>query len=1032
MAAIERITSLADVPAIEKELQSIDGGLQGLLVTMTKVQNGIAAVNSAKGGTGLADATIKLSKAQEDLQKQTILAERAIRAKLQTDQAVIKVMQEEERQMQLQNKTQKQLNADKEKAQKIAAGDKKLIEQATNEYFQLNKALQDAEVRYKNLALTQGFANEQTRAALKEALAIRNTLDKVDSNLRNYQRNVGNYGSAFNGLGVSIQQILREAPSAAVSLNTFFLAISNNLPMLFDEITKTKKAIEETNKVIKEQAAAAKLAAEAEALQAGASKEAAIAQGLLAEKTALANMQQTKAPSLMKQITSSLFSLNTLLTVGVLALTLFGGKIVDWVSGLFKGEAAIKSLNSAHKEYMEVVSKASQSAQGEITSLRVLEKAATDVSKPMKVRLEAVKDLKDQYPKYLENLSNEAILNGQAAAQINLVADALIKKAFYQAAADKATDKASKNIDLKLRENFLDKERIKTENNLLQLRAKYNNLNIAERVTAATSKNATLDYLEKEEAHLEKINTLLTQNRNDQKFNADQIQYFTNLAAKNFDTVKKLEIDPKGKKAKDIKTVAEAMAELRAEMAAIQKNQDINIINIDQADEQRLQKIKSTIDEIYKLKDTDKNKQAAIVSLVPQIDAINLRVLERSIKQFSDSHKQDFKIELPVEIVPPQADDFVKAYEDDLARSLTILAKNKAEEEYIQATAYTKGEINRTDYEENILNIQKRYAKSVLQTSIDQLTSELKYAKLTADQRLKIEKDLAEAKAKLAADSTSKTIEQFQKFAEFANQAVGNVFSAIGSIQSIGLDKQKTAIDELEAKQQDAYTAEVERINNLNISDQQRADLLSSLEASRTAEKVSNERRIAQIELQRAKFEKAANIANIITSTALAVVNALKTGGPFAIPLSITIGALGAAQLARAIAVPLPRYAKGTDSAKRGLAWVGEEGTEAIEKNGRVTYTPNKPTLAWLEGGEKVTPHHKLSQRLGAAVMGPLYYRTASDGGAAAFSTSMSDAISVQTYRLERALRGSKRKVVVNNNINIDRINYLNKKVYNK
>ena len=48
------------------------------------------------------------------------------------------------------------------------------------EYFNLNKALVDAEKRYKNLALTQGFNNEQTKIALKEATSIRAVLNKVD------------------------------------------------------------------------------------------------------------------------------------------------------------------------------------------------------------------------------------------------------------------------------------------------------------------------------------------------------------------------------------------------------------------------------------------------------------------------------------------------------------------------------------------------------------------------------------------------------------------------------------------------------------------------------------------------------------------------------------------------------------------------------------------------------------------------------------------------------------------------------------
>ena len=40
----------------------------------------------------------------------------------------------------------------------------------------------------------------------------------------------------FNSLNMSVQQVARELPSLAISANTFFLAISNNLPILADSI----------------------------------------------------------------------------------------------------------------------------------------------------------------------------------------------------------------------------------------------------------------------------------------------------------------------------------------------------------------------------------------------------------------------------------------------------------------------------------------------------------------------------------------------------------------------------------------------------------------------------------------------------------------------------------------------------------------------------------------------------------------------------------------------------------------------------
>ncbi len=65
-------------------------------------------------------------------------------------------------------------------------------------------------------------------------------LKDIDAQMGNYQRNVGNYASGWNGLNVSIQQIARELPALSVSANTFFLAISNNLPIFIDELKKAR------------------------------------------------------------------------------------------------------------------------------------------------------------------------------------------------------------------------------------------------------------------------------------------------------------------------------------------------------------------------------------------------------------------------------------------------------------------------------------------------------------------------------------------------------------------------------------------------------------------------------------------------------------------------------------------------------------------------------------------------------------------------------------------------------------------------
>ena len=46
-------------------------------------------------------------------------------------------------------------------------------------------------------------------------------IKQLDATIGNHQRNVGNYASGWNGLNMSVQQIVRELPSAAMGLNMF-------------------------------------------------------------------------------------------------------------------------------------------------------------------------------------------------------------------------------------------------------------------------------------------------------------------------------------------------------------------------------------------------------------------------------------------------------------------------------------------------------------------------------------------------------------------------------------------------------------------------------------------------------------------------------------------------------------------------------------------------------------------------------------------------------------------------------------------
>jgi len=108
-------------------------------------------------------------------------------------------------------------------------------------YDKLSNELTTLRNQAKATAVTFGLESEEFKKQAAAVQILDTKLKKIDETLGQSQRNVGNYKSGFNWLGNSINQLTREAPAFAVSLNTGFLALSNNLPILADELARVRR-----------------------------------------------------------------------------------------------------------------------------------------------------------------------------------------------------------------------------------------------------------------------------------------------------------------------------------------------------------------------------------------------------------------------------------------------------------------------------------------------------------------------------------------------------------------------------------------------------------------------------------------------------------------------------------------------------------------------------------------------------------------------------------------------------------------------
>lgn len=159
-------------------------------------------------------------------------------------------------------------------------------------------AVRTLEKDFKNLAATEGIQSEATKDALAQLMKMKEAQAQLSSVTQGSVAPITNASQAATGmssgvrtLNMSVMQLSREMPNFATNLNTGFMSISNNLPYLIDGL-KTFRA---------EQAAV-------------------VASG-------------GQAQSLFSALTSSTMMFNLAIGAGITALTVFGPKLVEMISG---------------------------------------------------------------------------------------------------------------------------------------------------------------------------------------------------------------------------------------------------------------------------------------------------------------------------------------------------------------------------------------------------------------------------------------------------------------------------------------------------------------------------------------------------------------------------------------------------------------------------------------------------------------------------------------------------------------------------
>lgn len=220
----------------------------------------------------------------------------------------------------------------------------------------LRKSIRDLTAQYN--ALSAADREGSVGNGIAERISkMQAQVSAAEQRLGNFRSNVGNYQSAFNGLNVSVSQIVRELPSATMGANMFFLAISNNIPMLVDEINKLRAA----NK--------------------------------------LAMKEGKQGVPILKQLGAAVFSWNSLISVGITLLTVYGKDIVSWIGNLFKGREAAMTMAEAQAEVNKQMAESSGSYGDQVAQLRALQLQWNQLGDDLKAKTEFVKKNQEAFHK---------------------------------------------------------------------------------------------------------------------------------------------------------------------------------------------------------------------------------------------------------------------------------------------------------------------------------------------------------------------------------------------------------------------------------------------------------------------------------------------------------------------------------------------------------------------------------------------------------------------------------------------------------
>lgn len=869
------------------------------------------------------------------------------------------------------------LNKQREKTLNQLAKEEQKLAVAGNYYNKLQSELNSLSFAYKDLASRQQMGANLSRVEAermqyleKRIKTLDTTLKGVDGAMGKYSRNVGNYAGSFNPLNNSIAQLGREMPAFANSVQTGLMAISNNLPIFFDAM-----------------------------------------ENVIAQNKEL-QAQGKPTQSVFKQLAGALFSLQTLLSVGVTLLTLYGKEIVNWASSLWGASEALDELNKNQKEFNKSKSEGTKASISERTevekNLRVMRNSNLEAEK----RNIALTNLRNQYPLYFKNLTDEQMLNGNIT---------VVMKQLNQALKDRAQLNKATELVVKQKDRLEDlKQELDSVSKLEKIRQRD-----YEAIKKIGGTNPDIQYrafkvyndVQKDRLRLERDISAYDRSI------ARNTAVINDLKGKQIKLEGQLnkEEEKKVKLQKDLELSLSDYLSSRHALTKAQIEREIEMYDALYEDEEQMQE-----NRLFAYDNLIKSKIKLAELSFEEEKRLNALALQDNIETLNQEYKEYIKTE------GVTSSQKIKA-KDELNNALSSFAKKNALDLELIELKHSDNIVEITkDMFSNILKLRQNYSKlgslkdiseqelrdyqdyalrldnitksttlkrldeisekekeaikkaqrSRLQLEIDGLSEKLQKTQTGSEEELKVKTDLynktkeltqleindLKEKEKAQRDYLKLLSDTYKGFVdEFSSQSG---FGKMLDIFNGGLDKFKgnakaTALAVSEAFQEAVNTLSTMSDANYqqmysNLKRQRDVSILFAGESTTAREEIERqyEERRKKIQRQQAESQKRLAMFNIATNTAQAIMAVFaKTPPPAGIPLALLVGAIGAAQLAMTASQPIPQFYKGTQNAPEGLAWTDEKGAELhTDKNGKIKDLGSSKgaRLKKLEKGDKI------------------------------------------------------------------------------